>query len=60
VDRRADDAVRYFVGVLEKLGTRLRARILATEDDQVTQDLLIEISAVLEKHYWMWQAQSIA
>jgi starvation-inducible DNA-binding protein len=33
---------------------------LATEDDQVTQDLLIEISAVLEKHYWMWQAQSIA
>jgi starvation-inducible DNA-binding protein len=56
----ADDAVRYFVDVFEKVVTRLRERIKTTEDEQVTQDLLIEISAALEKHYWMWQAQNSA
>lgn len=53
-----DDAVHYFVEVLEKAVTRTRDRIKDTEDEQVTQDLLIEISAALEKHYWMWQAEN--
>lgn len=53
-----DDAVRYFVEVLEKVVTQMRDRIKETEDEQVTQDLLIEISAALEKHYWMWQAEN--
>ena len=55
---QVDDAVRYFVDVLEKVVTRMRDRINDTEDEHVTQDLLIEISAELEKHYWMWQAEN--
>jgi starvation-inducible DNA-binding protein len=37
---------------------RLRTRIEETEKaDQVTQDLLIAITARLEQLHWMWQAQ---
>ncbi|OLF15904.1 Dps family protein [Actinophytocola xanthii] len=48
--------------IVEILGTvigRLRERIDAAEkSDLVTQDLLIEIAAELEKQHWMWQAQT--
>jgi starvation-inducible DNA-binding protein len=36
----------------------MRDRIEATEDDEVTQDLIIEITGELEKHWWMWQAEA--
>lgn len=56
---KADDAIGYFVGVFESIVGRMRARIEDTEDEPVTQDLLIEITAALEKHYWMWQAEAV-
>lgn len=47
--------------VTDRLGGiigRMRERIGATEKpDPVTQDLLIDVSAALEKHHWMFQAQ---
>ncbi len=55
---QAEDAIRFFVDVFDQMVARMRERINATEDDQVTQDLLIEITAALEKHYWMWQAEN--
>lgn len=52
------DAVDWFV---EQLGTvigKLREQVEETEKaDPVTQDLLIEIVAALEKHHWMFQAE---
>ncbi|MCF6507456.1 DNA starvation/stationary phase protection protein [Blastococcus sp. MG754426] len=54
----AEDAISFFVDVFDQMVARMRERIDATEDDQVTQDLLIEITAALEKHYWMWQAEN--
>jgi starvation-inducible DNA-binding protein len=54
----ADDAIRYFVEVFETVVTRMRERIEATEADEVTQDLIIEITGELEKHWWMWQAEA--
>jgi len=48
--------------IVETLGTliaRLRKRIDETDkSDLVTQDLLIELAAELEKQHWMWQAQT--
>lgn len=55
---QAEDAVSYFVDVFEKVVARMRERIEATDDEEVTQDLLIEITGALEKHYWMWQAEN--
>ncbi|MGZ4619343.1 MAG: Dps family protein [Frankiaceae bacterium] len=55
---QAEDAIRFFVDVFDQMVARMRERIDATKDDQVTQDLLIEITAALEKHYWMWQAEN--
>ena len=55
---QAEDAIRFFVDVFDQLVARMRERIDKTADDQVTQDLLIEITAALEKHYWMWQAEN--
>ncbi|NEE41508.1 DNA starvation/stationary phase protection protein, partial [Streptomyces sp. SID7982] len=38
---------------------RMRERIEATDEpDPVTQDLLIALTAELEKHAWMFQAES--
>ncbi|MCZ2827040.1 MULTISPECIES: Dps family protein [unclassified Modestobacter] len=54
----ADDAIRYFVEVFGLIVARMRDRIEATEDDEVTQDLIIEITGALEKHHWMWQAEA--
>jgi starvation-inducible DNA-binding protein len=43
----------------DALTTRMRARIAATEKaDAVTQGLLIEVTAELEKEYWMFQAEN--
>lgn len=55
---QAEDAIRFFVDVFDRLVARMRERIEKTADDQVTQDLMIEITAALEKHYWMWQAEN--
>ncbi|MGY2079372.1 Dps family protein [Modestobacter sp. SYSU DS0657] len=54
----ADDAIRYFVEVFEVVVSRMRERIEATEGDEVSQDLMIEITGALEKHWWMWQAEA--
>jgi starvation-inducible DNA-binding protein len=54
---RAEDAISYFVDAFGKVVTRMRERIAATEADEVTQDLLIEVTGALEKHWWMWQAE---
>ncbi len=51
--------VAAIVEVLGEVIKRLRERIDATDKtDLVTQDLLIEIAAELEKQHWMWQAQT--
>lgn len=56
-----DDAVvAHFVEVHGQVIERLRKRIEETEEpDPVTQDLLIAVTAALEKTSWMWQAENI-
>ncbi|WP_433326363.1 Dps family protein [Spirillospora sp. CA-294931] len=55
----ADDKVVASVAeTLEQVIARFRERIAATDDpDPVSQDLLIQITADLEKQHWMFQAQ---
>lgn len=54
-----DDAVRFLVDGLGVVIRRMRERIEATDKpDPVTQDLLIALTADLEKHAWMFQAES--
>ncbi|MGW0366793.1 Dps family protein [Streptomyces sp. NPDC002990] len=54
-----EDAVRILVDALSAVITRMRERIQATADpDPVTQDLLIGLTGDLEKHHWMFQAES--
>jgi starvation-inducible DNA-binding protein len=55
----SDDAtVDYFVTALGSVIARLREQIEATDEaDPVTQDLLIQITAELEKARWMFQVQ---
>ncbi|WP_433545372.1 Dps family protein [Streptomyces sp. CA-294286] len=53
------DAVRTLVDALGAVILRMRERIEATEGpDAVTQDLIIGLTADLEKHAWMFQAES--
>lgn len=53
------DAVRTLVDALGAVITRMRERVLATgEADPVTQDIFIGITADLEKHHWMFQAEN--
>ncbi|MFC8195110.1 Dps family protein [Streptomyces sp. NPDC060006] len=53
------EAVGVIVEALETVVGRLRERIGATEEaDPVTQDLLIGLTAELEKHRWMFQAEN--
>jgi starvation-inducible DNA-binding protein len=53
------DAVRILVDGLGAVVMRIRERITATAvPDPVTQDLLIGAAADLEKHAWMFQAES--
>lgn len=56
---RDDEVVRLVVETLEAAIGRLRERIEATEKaDPVTQDLLIGITAELEKQRWMFEAEN--
>ncbi|MET8680518.1 DNA starvation/stationary phase protection protein [Streptomyces sp. NPDC004647] len=53
------DAVRALVNALGSVITRMRERIAATEKpDPVSQDILIGLTADLEKHHWMFQAEN--
>ncbi|WP_406006406.1 DNA starvation/stationary phase protection protein [Streptomyces sp. NBC_00637] len=53
------DAVGTLVAALGAVITRMRERVSATADaDPVSQDLFIGITADLEKHHWMFQAES--
>jgi starvation-inducible DNA-binding protein len=52
------EVVDFVVSALERTIHRLRAGIEETDKtDLVTQDLLIQATATLEKAHWMWQAQ---
>ncbi|MEU5660681.1 DNA starvation/stationary phase protection protein [Streptomyces sp. NPDC047737] len=53
------DAVKALVEALRVVIDRMRERIEATADpDPVSQDILITLTADLEKHAWMFQAES--
>jgi starvation-inducible DNA-binding protein len=57
---RDSDVVQLMVESLEAAIGRLRERIDATEkSDLVTQDLLIGITAELEKQRWMFDAENV-
>ncbi|KIF67643.1 ferritin [Streptomyces sp. AcH 505] len=54
-----EDAVRTLVDALGAVITRMRERVQSTDEpDPVTQDILIQVTADLEKHAWMFQAES--
>lgn len=53
------DAVRALAAALGAVITRMRERVTATgAADPVTQDIFIGITADLEKHHWMFQAEN--
>ncbi|MFF5019671.1 Dps family protein [Streptomyces sp. NPDC001165] len=53
------DAVRTMVDALGAVITRMRERVQGTGDaDPVSQDIFIGITADLEKHHWMFQAEN--
>ncbi|MFE3521306.1 Dps family protein [Streptomyces sp. NPDC059161] len=53
------EAVEILVVALGKVVERMRERIAVTgEPDPVSQDLLITLTAELEKHAWMFQAEN--
>ena len=53
-----DKVVAAITDILAQIIQRFRERIEATDEtDQVTQDLLIQAAAALEKQHWMFQAQ---
>ncbi|MFJ3309169.1 Dps family protein [Streptomyces sp. NPDC086549] len=53
------DAVGTLVDALGRVITRMRERVAATaEPDPVSQDIFITITADLEKHHWMFQAEN--
>ncbi|MDQ0597395.1 starvation-inducible DNA-binding protein [Streptomyces canus] len=57
--QRDNDVVALMMETLETAIGRLRERIAATEKaDPVTQDLLIGITAELEKQRWMFDAEN--
>ncbi|MFI2779125.1 Dps family protein [Streptomyces sp. ALB3] len=52
------DAVRVLVDALRVVIDRMRERIEATDEpDPISQDILITLTADLEKHAWMFQAE---
>ncbi|MFD9330955.1 Dps family protein [Streptomyces sp. NPDC060065] len=54
------DAVGALVDALSAVITRMRERVAATGDpDPVSQDIFIGITADLEKHHWMFQAENV-
>lgn len=53
------DAVGTLVDALGAVIVRMRARVESTaEADPVSQDIFIGITADLEKHHWMFQAEN--
>ncbi|WEO94906.1 DNA starvation/stationary phase protection protein [Streptomyces sp. FXJ1.172] len=53
------DAVGTMVDALGAVITRMRERVDATgKPDPVSQDIFIGITADLEKHHWMFQAEN--
>ncbi|MEU6671204.1 DNA starvation/stationary phase protection protein [Streptomyces sp. NPDC046727] len=53
------DAVGAMADALGAVITRMRERVQATaEPDPVSQDIIIGITADLEKHHWMFQAEN--
>ncbi|GAA1542974.1 DNA starvation/stationary phase protection protein [Actinomadura kijaniata] len=53
-----DKVVAQIADLLGQIIARFRERVAATDEpDPVTQDLLIGITAELEKQHWMFQAQ---
>ncbi|WEV25019.1 DNA starvation/stationary phase protection protein [Streptomyces sp. 71268] len=53
------EAVQILVGALNAVIGRMRERIAATDKpDPVSQDILIGLTADLEKHAWMFQAEA--
>lgn len=53
------DAVGTLVEALGAVITRMRTRVESTaEADPVSQDIFIAITADLEKHHWMFQAEN--
>ncbi|MFF4730792.1 Dps family protein [Streptomyces mirabilis] len=53
------DAVGELVDALSAVISRMRVRVEATgEADPVSQDIFIQITADLEKHHWMFQAEN--
>uniref|UniRef100_A0AAU2VEV7 DNA starvation/stationary phase protection protein n=1 Tax=Streptomyces sp. NBC_00003 TaxID=2903608 RepID=A0AAU2VEV7_9ACTN len=53
------EAVEVMVVALGRIVDRMRERIAATDEpDPVSQDLLITLTADLEKHAWMFQAEN--
>ncbi|MFI0899783.1 Dps family protein [Streptomyces sp. NPDC020983] len=53
------EVVEIMVAALHAVITRMRERIEVTADpDPVTQDLLIGLTADLEKFHWMFQAEN--
>lgn len=53
-----DKVVAAFIERLSGIVGRMRERVQATADpDPVTQDILITVTADLEKHLWMFQAE---
>ena len=53
------DAVGAMVDALGAVITRMRKRVEATgAPDPVSQDIFIGITADLEKHHWMFQAEN--
>ncbi|WP_314177258.1 Dps family protein [Streptomyces winkii] len=53
------DAVRAMVQSLESVIARARERMASVaEPDPVTQDIFIRLTADLEKHHWMFQAEN--
>ncbi|MER7691328.1 DNA starvation/stationary phase protection protein [Streptomyces sp. NPDC097610] len=53
------DAVEALVDALSAVISRMRVRVDATgEADPVSQDIFIQITADLEKHHWMFQAEN--
>ncbi|MDX3312786.1 Dps family protein [Streptomyces sp. NPDC054884] len=53
------DAIGTLVAALAAVITRMRERVAATGDaDPVSEDIFIGITADLEKHHWMFQAEN--
>lgn len=53
------EVVEIMVNALHAVITRMRERVIDTDEpDPVTQDMLIGITAELEKEHWMFQAEN--